>query len=133
MKALALALVLASAASSGYADPSLLDEVIDVLESGQDVDLVAQKILAAGTSGDEFLTPVGDMLALLRSPRFLQLGKNVACNANNRNMWYPESASIRKSDGFIDFLRSANMVEYYDTYGWPDVCANEGPETEWCH
>ena len=54
----------------------------------------------------------------------------------NRNdqefLWMPGAAELRKNPDFVQLVRDLNMPEYWDLYGWPDVCRPTGADEFVC-
>ena len=47
-------------------------------------------------------------------------------------IWEPFQAPLRAHPAFAQMVEDAGLVEYWDRYGWPELCAREG-ETIRCH
>ncbi len=54
----------------------------------------------------------------------------------NRNdqefLWMPGAAELRKNPDFVQLVSDLNMPEYWDLYGWPDVCRPIGADEFVC-
>jgi TolB-like protein/Tfp pilus assembly protein PilF len=43
-------------------------------------------------------------------------------------LWMPIAEPIRRHSSFADLLQRFGLVEYWDRYGWPDLCSRDGNE-----
>jgi tetratricopeptide (TPR) repeat protein len=64
------------------------------------------------------------------SERSLQIGYVNA--AQNRSLWYPLYAPVRKTERFKAFVRNAGLVDYWRARGWPDLCRPMGSDDFVC-
>ena len=42
------------------------------------------------------------------------------------NFWFPELSAVRKDPRFPRLLEQAGLIEYWNEYGWPDLCKPVG-------
>jgi len=47
-------------------------------------------------------------------------------------LWYPVMSEIRQARGFKDLVKELNLVEYWRTHGWADVCRPLGDKDFEC-
>lgn len=47
-------------------------------------------------------------------------------------LWMPHTQALREDPRFIDYIRSAGLIPYWDEFGWSPLCARDG-ETITCH
>jgi tetratricopeptide (TPR) repeat protein len=47
-------------------------------------------------------------------------------------LWWPMSASVRKTERFKTLARNAGLVDYWRTHGWPDLCHPVGADDFVC-
>ncbi len=47
-------------------------------------------------------------------------------------VWWPPSASLRKTERFKAFVRKAHLVEYWRARGWPEFCHPVGADDFAC-
>jgi len=121
---------------SGILPAVYADLLIDALEDPARAEEVGLLIVSATEQG-ELDKPVGfEMLLMLGSPQFFDLGidpvndiKNEQIHAQIWNNW---AVAIRQDPRFKNWVKELGYVDFWQKHGWPDRCRPTGPNDFEC-
>ena len=48
------------------------------------------------------------------------------------NIWHPDNLELRGSVRLFEALQKVGLVDYWENYGWPDLCEDLPPDRVAC-